>query len=504
MASKDIKTEHTLDPEDWDEARRVGHQMVDDMMDYLMTLRERPVWQPMPEEAKQALHENLPMTATSLADVYAEFKDNILPYPTGNIHPRFWGWVMTNGTPTSMLAEMLAAGMNPHLAGYDQSASMVEKQLISWMRQLLGFPNTADGLLVSGATMANINGLAAARTAKAGYDIRSEGLTGNDHSELTVYGSSELHSWINKACELMGMGRRAYRKIAVDENYQIDIIACRTAIEADINAGKKPFCVIGSVGTVNTGASDDIVALRALADEFDLWLHIDGAFGSLAALTPDYKHLTKGQELADSLAFDLHKWGFMPYEIGCVIVRDAKAQDEAFGQNASYLTAQPRGLSVGGTHFADKGIELSRGFKALKAWMTFKEHGFGKIGEIIAQNIEQAQYLAELVNADNHLELLAPVPMNIVCFRYTGPGLDQNKLNQINQEILVRLQETGLAVPSQTVLGGNFAIRVAICNHRTRAEDLDILVDAVLKEATSLIADSRETYEQENSAPPLS
>jgi len=476
----------TLDPENWDETREIGHRMIDDMMDYLAGVRDRPVWQPMPEEAKSALTGGLPMTGEGLEEVYGEFKENILPYPTGNIHPRFWGWVMTNGTPTAMLAEMLAAGMNPHLAGYDQSASMVEKQLIDWMRQLLGFPETTGGLLVSGATMANINALTVARNAKAGFDIREEGLMGAKVPELTVYASTELHSWINNGCELLGLGRKACRRIAVDANYQMDIAACRAAIETDIKAGKKPFCLIGSAGTVNTGATDDIAALRALADEFDIWLHIDGAFGSLAALSPEHKHLAAGQELADSLAFDLHKWGFMPYEIGCVIVRNANMQNDTFGQEASYLSAQPRGLSVGGTYFADKGPELSRGFKALKAWMTFKEHGFERIGEIITQNIEQAHYLAVQVETNPELELLAPAPMNIVCLRFTAPGHSQTSLNEINQEILLRIQETGLAVPSQTVLDGNFAIRVAITNHRTRMEDMDILIDAILKEGATL------------------
>jgi len=479
--------EQTLDPEDWDEVRRIGHQMVDDMMDYLMTLRDRPVWQPMPVAAKQALREDLPMQGAPLADVYTDFKNHVLPYPTGNIHPRFWGWVMTNGTPTSMLADMLASGMNPHMAGYDQSAAIVEKQLIDWMRQLIDFPETAGGVLVSGGTMANINGLAVARTAKAGYDIRSDGIRSTDQPELTVYGSSETHSWIYKACELMGMGRKAFRAIGVDENYCIDITACRAAITADIDAGKKPFCLIGTVGTVSTGAIDDISSLRALADEFDMWLHIDGAYGSLIALAPDFKALAAGQELADSIGFDLHKWGFMPYEIGCVIVRDAEKQDATFGQQVSYLSSQPRGLSVGTTFFADKGIQLSRGFKALKAWMTFKEQGFAKIGAVIGQNIKQAQYLEKLVIENSHLQLLAPVSLNIVCFRFFGQPLGQQRLNEINQEILVRLQETGVAVPSQTVLDGNFAIRVCITNHRTRMEDLDILVDAVLKEAAVLI-----------------
>lgn len=487
MTTENTPSNQTLDPENWDDVRTIGHQMVDDMMDYLQTLRERPVWQPMPESAKQALKGELPVTGAPLSDVYNEFKENILPYPTGNIHPRFWGWVMTNGTPTSMLADMLASGMNPHLAGYDQSASLVEKQLIDWMRQLLGMPDTTGGLLVSGATMANMNGLAVARNTKAGFDVRTYGVNGADQPELTVYGSSETHNWIYKACELMGMGRAAFRPIAVDNDYRIDMNACRKAIETDITAGKKPFCIIGSVGTVGNGAIDDIIALRALANTFDMWLHIDGAFGSLAALAPDFKTLVAGQESADSVAFDLHKWGFMPYEIGCVLVRNASLQSNTFHQPASYLSSQTRGLSVETTFFADKGVQLSRGFKALKAWMTFKEQGFDKIGAIIQQNILQAQYLAKKVTANDALELAAPVPLNIVCFRYVTEGASAQELDNINQEILLRLQETGIAVPSQVMLHGRFAIRVCITNHRTRYEDLDILLDAVLREGNAIL-----------------
>jgi aromatic-L-amino-acid decarboxylase len=477
----------TLDPTDWASVRKLGHQMIDDMFDNLETLRDRPVWQPVPDDVKSSLQEDLPMQGKPLPEVYQDFKTNVLPFPTGNIHPRFWGWVMTNGTPTSMLADMLASGMNPHLAGYDQSASIVEKQLIDWLRQLMGFPETAGGLLVSGGTMANINGLAVARATKAEFDIRESGLQINDGPELTVYGSSETHSWIKKACELMGMGRRAFRAVGIDDQYRVDVEACRQLIEEDIAAGKKPFCILGTVGTVNTGAIDDIRALRTLADEFDLWLHIDGAYGSLVSLTEGYSALAAGQERADSIGFDLHKWGFMPYEIACVLVRDGGHQDQTFGQEAAYLSSQHRGLSVGTTFFADKGIQLSRGFRALKAWMTYKEHGFEKIGKIVAQNIEQAQHLGQQVEAHPQLDLLAEVTLNIVCFRFSAEGLDNESLNEMNQEILVRLQETGVAVPSQTILDGKFAVRVCITNHRTRYEDLDILVAAVVKEGLALL-----------------
>jgi len=476
----------TLDPENWQDVRETAHQMLDDMLEHFQSLRDQPVWQPMPEATKQSLTEELPMEGSPLAEVYEQFKQDILPYPNGNIHPRFWGWVMTNGSPTSMLADMLASGMNPHLAGYEQSASFVEKRVVKWLAKLVGFPETSSGILVSGGTMANLNGLAVARNAMAGYDIREQGLQG----EMTVYGSSETHNWIVKSCELMGLGRRAFRSVPVNSDYSINVDACRSAIQADIAAGKKPFCIVGTVGTVNTGASDDLPALRKLADNFGLWLHIDGAFGSLVALSPDYKHIAEGQELADSIGFDLHKWGFMSYEIACTLVKDSHHQKDTFGQSASYLASSSRSLTQDVTFFADRGLQLSRGFRALKAWMCFKEQGINKIGAVIQQNIEQAQYLEELIAKRDELELLAPVAMNIVCFRFKGGDAAPEKLNPINEEILLRIQETGLAVPSQTILDGQFAIRVCITNHRTQFEDMNILVDGVLETGRALINDA--------------
>lgn len=477
----------TLDPESWDQIRETGHRMLDDMLTHFETLRDQPVWRQIPDETKQSLDENLPMDGMSIDEVYNQFRTDIFPYPTGNVHPRFWGWVMTNGTATSMLADMLASGMNPHLAGYEQSASLIEKLVVSWLAKLVGFPETSGGLLVSGGTMANLNGLAVARNAKAGYDIREEGLQASGRPELTVYGSSETHNWVYKACELMGLGRRSFRPITVKDDYSIDIAACRNAIETDIAAGKKPFCLIGTVGTVNTGAIDDILAMRHLADEFDLWLHVDGAFGSLISLAPDYRHLAAGQELADSIGFDLHKWGFMSYEIACTLVREQQGQRETFEQAASYIASSERSLSVDVTFFADRGLQLSRSFRALKAWMCFKEQGVTKIGNIIQQNIEQAQYLESLVANIGSLELLAPVTMNIVCFRYNDKTSNAKDLNRLNTEILLRIQESGIAVPSQTILDGKFAIRVCITNHRTKFEDLDILIDGVVKHAGDIL-----------------
>lgn len=486
----DDPMDQTLDPEDWDAVRRLGHQMVDDMIAHLKDIRQKPVWQHVPEDVKERLtRDPLPLEGKPLADVYQQFKEDVLPYPTGNIHPRFWGWVQTNGTPTAMLASMLAAGLNPHMAGYEQSPAYVERQVIDWLRQVMGFPESAGGLLVSGGTMANMNGLAVARSVKAGFDLKNDGLNADDAPQLTVYGSSETHSWVTKCCDLMGLGKKAFRSAPVTEGYQLDIAACRQMILDDIAAGKKPFCIIGTVGTVNTGAIDDLKAIKQLADEFDLWFHVDGAFGSMVAFSEESKAMAAGQEMADSIGFDLHKWGFMPYEVACVLVRENHDQLKTFSTAASYIAAEKRGLTQNITYFADRGLQLSRGFRALKLWMSFKEQGMHKFGAIIHQNILQARYLAALVEAHTNLALLIPVSLNIVCLRYVPSGDWQGDLNALNQEILIQIQESGIAVPSQTILRGDYAIRVSITNHRTNRQDIDVFVEAVLARGQAIAND---------------
>ncbi len=479
-ANVDTRLSATLDPVDWDPVRLVGRQMVDDMVGYLETVRDRPTWQSVPAAVRARLDEAVPREGQPLEAVYDQFREQVLPYATGNIHPRFWGWVMGTGSATAMLADMLASGMNCHLAGYDQSAAVVEMQVLTWLKALMGFPEDASGVLVSGGTAANLDGLMAARVAKAGYDVREAGAFGGP--PLTVYASSETHSWIYKACEAMGLGRRAVRSIPVDGDFRIDVDACRAAIAADRAAGLRPIAIVGNAGTVNTGAIDDLRALRALADETDLWLHVDGAYGALAALS-DEPELVAGQELADSLAFDLHKWGYLPYEVGVILTRSPHAQTATYQAPPSampaYLQSATGGISTGTTYFADRGMSLSRGFKALKVWMAMKEQGVTRIGKAIQANIDQARYLGGLVDADPMLDRMAPVSLNAVCFRYLAKGLDAEGLDQLNREILITLQEEGVAVPSQTILGGRYAIRCCITNHRSRAEDFDILVDAV-------------------------
>lgn len=477
----------TLDPENWDELRHLGHRMMDDMFDYLAQVRERPVWQPFPEAVKDRLAEPLPRTGRPAAAVYEDFLRDILPYPPGNIHPRFWGWVIGTGTPLAMLADMLASGMNPQSAGIQEAARYVEERVIAWLAEVMGFPRGSSGLLVSGGSMANLVALAVARQAKAGFDVREAGM-GDGAPALVVYASTEVHSSVRKAIELMGMGRRNLHLVPVDPDYQIDLGQLRRAIADDRAAGRRPICVVGNAGTVNTGATDDLTALADLCRAEQLWLHVDGAFGALVRLAPGLSGIVRGLESADSVSFDLHKWGYLPFEVGCTLVRHPDVHRDTFAVAPSYLGATPRGPAAGGVLFADLGVQLSRGFRALKVWMAFQTHGADLIGRLIAQNVEHVRYLTSLVDAHPQLERLAPAPLNICCFRFVAPGLDTDALNALNQEILWRLQESGIALPSHTVLDGRFAIRVANTNQRTRREDFDILIQAVVDIGREVLA----------------
>jgi aromatic-L-amino-acid decarboxylase len=298
---------------------------------------------------------------------------------------------------------------------------------------------------------------------------------------MTLYASTETHNSVRKAVSVLGLGRDGLREIPVRPDFGVDVDALRAAIVADRAAGHAPFCVVANAGTVNTGAIDDLPAIADLCREHGLWMHVDGAFGAFAAAAPRLRPLVAGMERADSLPFDLHKWLHVPYEAGCALVRDAQAHRAAFVTPADYLHKADRGIAGGPIWFSEYGVQLSRGFRALKVWTNVKEHGTRKHGLLIEQNCDQARELGRLVEAEPDLELLAPIPLNIVCFRWRGAGIPDAELDAINARILVEIQESGFAVLTSTRLRGRLAMRASITNHRTRREDLRALVGKVLE-----------------------
>jgi aromatic-L-amino-acid decarboxylase len=488
------ETAATLDPADWHAFATLAHRMVDDMLGHLRTVRDRPAWQPMPPEVRASFSEPVPWEGEGEERAYDDFVRNVLPYPNGNLHPRFWGWVHGGGTPLGMMADMLASGLNAHLAGFNQAPALVEHEVIRWLAELMGMPSDASGVLVTGATMANVLALAVARYAgarDAGWDVREEGLQGTARPRLMLYGSTETHAWANKAAELLGLGRASFRQIPVDDADRIDIAALSAAVAADRAAGHRPFCVIGTAGTVNTGATDDLESLADYCHAQHLWFHVDGAFGALARLSPTLRPIVAGIERADSVSFDLHKWMYLPFDVACVLVRDPAVHRATFAASASYLAVPARGVAAGGFPFAERGMDLTRSFKALKVWMSMKAHGVRSYAALIEQNVADAHYLAALVSADPELQLLAPVPLNVVCFRYAPAGVAAEQLNALNAEVLIRVQEAGIAVPSGTTLRGRYAVRVANVNHRSERADFEILTDAVKRIGREILASER-------------
>ena len=471
--------DETLDPADWDSFARTAHAMVDDAIAYTRGVRERPAWQPMPDAVRAGYGAPVPRGPTPLDAVRAELNERLMPYPMGNIHPRFWAWYMGASNLTGALGDFLAAVQGSNLGGGNHAASLMDDQVVDWLKELIGFPSEASGTLTSGGSVANLIGLAVARNTKAGIDVRELGVAGLPRP-LRFYGSDQIHGCHQKAIEALGHGNRALRRIPSGVDCRLDLAALETAIAEDRAAGWNPACVIATAGTVNTGAVDDLPGVARLCREEGLWMHVDGCIGALAKLSPRHRDLLAGLEAADSVALDPHKWMHAPFEVGCVLVRDPAAHLRSFSLHQEYLETSTRGVASGRWLY-DYGLQTSRGFRALKVWMMLKEQGAEKFGRIIDQNIDQARHFAAQLAARPDFELVAPVTLDIVCFRYRPPGVPEAGLKALNIEIMLRLQEEGLAVLSDTTVHGTHALRAAISHHRTRTEDIDLVIEAIAR-----------------------
>jgi aromatic-L-amino-acid decarboxylase len=468
--------EESLDPENWELYRDTGYQMVDDMLAFLKDVRSQPVWTKPPPGARAFLQEGLPRGERPLPDVYRDFLKNIVPYRKGNIHPRYFSWVEGTGSFSGALADFLASSMNSNLGIGDHSAVYVEQQVLNWCKQLMGYPSSSAGTFTSGGSVANITALIVARNAFDKRQIRKKGLK-NSVGQLVVYCSTETHNCIFKAVETIGVGTDNLRKIPVDKKMEIDLTLLRNQIDTDKKNGLIPFCLVGNAGTVNTGAVDPLSKMIEICREEKMWFHVDGAIGALLNILPEYQEILKSMTEADSIAFDLHKWLYVNYDAGCVLIRDGESSRSAFIQEANYLAAHERGLAAGPESFSNFGLELSRPFRSLKIWMSLQEHGIDKYARLIRQNIQQACYTGDRIEQTRELELLTPVSLNIVCFRFNPGGLPESLLNELNKELMMRLQEKGIAAPSYTFIRGRYAIRMSITNHRTITSDLEAIIE---------------------------
>lgn len=458
----------SLDPDDPTSFRAHAHAALDVMLDGIEQATAGPVWRPMPDRVRASFDAPLPLAGRPFDEVVADYAACVAPFTLGNRHPRFFGWVHGGGTAVGALAEMLAAGLDANLGGRDHAPVEIERQVVRWMRALFRFPDEASGIVVTGTSMANFMALLVAKTKHLGNGTRRVGI---GQARLVGYTSAAAHNCVERAFELSGLGSNALRRIPTDAAHRLDRAALELAIANDREAGLTPFILIGTAGTVDVGAIDELDALADVAAREGLWFHVDGAFGALSVLSPEIAPRVRGIERADSIAFDFHKWMQVPYDAAFLLVRDGDAHRAAFASEAQYLTRATRGLAAGAPWFTDFGPELSRGFRALKVWFTIATFGIERLGEVVAETCRLATLLADRVRQEPSLELLCEPQLNIVCFRHREAD---------SAELVIALQESGLVAPSSTRLGGAPAIRAAIVNHRTTQRDVDALVDAVL------------------------
>jgi aromatic-L-amino-acid/L-tryptophan decarboxylase len=462
-----------------EEIRRVGYRVVDMISDYLTALPDRPVFQPCPPALIERFAEGpVPQVGEGVDTLLDEFAATVAAFPFGNGHPRFFGWVNSPPAIIGILAEALAAAMNPSCAGGNHAAIYVERQVLDWFKKLIGFPeNGSMGLLVSGGSMANLTGLAVARHVKL-PGVRNGGMQ-NLPQRAVAYMSTEGHTCIRKAFELLGFGSDNVRAVPVDDSLKMQVSELDDAIRRDLEAGNLPVAVAASAGSASTGAIDPLHKIREVCHRHRIWFHVDAAYGGPAVLTARYRNELSALQDADSLALDPHKWMYVPVEAGLSLVRDGAAMRDAFSLVPPYIRTDGNSVGVlGPPWFSEYGLQQTRGFRALKVWMALKFHGVDGYTASIERDLTLAGRLAERVRQNDALQLMVEPSLSVVCFRFAPLSMrnDEHKLNQLNKRLLEAIQLGGSAFLSSTTINGVFCLRACVINHRSTEQDIDFLV----------------------------
>ena len=486
------------------ELRKLCESFIDLASEYFASVAQRRVFPATTgAEIKRELDAPVPLDGESL-DTLIDACRKIVDSSRHNGHPRFFGYVASPATAPGALADLLASALNPSVTSWRSApaATQIERTVVRWLGSLIGYDDQAHGLLTSGGSMANLTALLIAHRAKSDGQVSRLGMQ-SANPPMTIYASDQVHLSLVKAADILGLGQQNFRLAPSDEDFCLNIAALRAAIQDDLRAGMKPFCVVGSAGTAGTGAIDSLHELAQVAQEFSLWFHIDGAYGAPAAMVDAQRPKFDGLRLADSISLDPHKWLYTPVDCGCLLFHDAAVARKAFGTEADYIKVHEVDEDESFA-FWDYGIELSRRFRALKVWLTLKYYGARRLAEAIAGNIAVANYMGERIRAAEDLELLAPVQLSIVCFRYIPSPLrarlarprDANEqaqleleVNRLNERIMHRVQRGGQAYVSNAMLRGKFALRACIINFRTKRADIDITLEAVREAARQIEAE---------------
>lgn len=467
--------------------KEIGHQLIDEIGDFINTIEEKPVTTgESPKQIQDLLgNVSLPENGTSASELLSKTTDLLLNHSLLNGHPKFMGYITSSPAPMGMLADLLAAAVNSNVGAEILSpvATQIEKQTIQWLAEFIGVSTNWGGIMVSGGNMANFTAFLAARTAKAPNNFKEDGILNSD-KRLMVYCSKTTHTWIDKAAILFGLGTKSVRWIQTDSENKMDNDALEQQIKNDLLAGHKPFMVVGTAGDVSTGTVDDLKKIASICKSYDLWFHIDGAYGIPAAGIPKYKTLFEGIKEADSIALDPHKWLYSPLEAGCTLVKDPKHLTNAFSSHPEYYNFD---VAEEATHnFYEYGLQNSRGFRALKVWMTLLQVGRAGYVKMINEDIELAELFFEL--ADNHPELEAVThALSITTLRYVPSGFQQNceedksYLNKLNETLLNALQKEGEVFLSNAIVNEKYCLRGCIVNFRTSKEDIKEIIQIIVR-----------------------